>query len=134
ADTVPAGGRPSPPSRTCTWATAPSAVTTANTAGRQPSGEAPRAAGTSAPRGGPPGAGEPPTRCVRIFAVTVICCASCTCVRLVSARANTAAASLLGALPSGRPVGSMTVLVPRPLAPNGLFANQGRPKALLIEM
>ena len=54
--------------------------------------------------------------------------------RSVIVPANTPPATSLGALSSGRPSGSSTVLAPGPFAPNGLFANHGRPNALLIEM
>ena len=54
--------------------------------------------------------------------------------RSVSAPAKIPPATLLGAPSSGRPSGSITDWMPVPERPEGTLVNQGRPKALLIEI
>src|SRR6516225_4568413 len=99
---------------------APSAVTTANTALQVPSGDGPSKAVPTAPLLSAPG-------------MTCGCCGVATTSRFVRLPTYTPPIRGLGAPLSGSPVGSRIEDEPTPVSPNGAFAGQMRPKALLLD-
>src|SRR5271156_6400072 len=99
---------------------APSAVTTANTALQVPSGDGPRNAVPTAPVFSAP-------------RMTCGCAGMATTSRSVNLPTYPPPFSAWGGPGGGNPVGSRIDDEPMPPSPNGAFAGQIRPKALLLE-
>src|SRR5260370_19727881 len=65
--------------------------------------------------------------------MTCGCCGVATTLRFVRLPTYTPPMNLLGGFLSGSPVGSRIEDEPTPASPNGAFAGQRRPKALLLD-